>query len=133
MDDEVVLAASAVMTDGAGRVLLIKRGREPNRGLWSLPGGRVEPGETPQQAVGRETAEETGLRVAVGRELWAFQATAPNGQTYKIHTFAVRVTAGALRPDDDAADARWVDPSEIDLLPLTPNLADYLRRAGVIA
>jgi len=61
--------AGAVIKDGQGRLLLIRRRNEPGAGLWSLPGGRIEPGETGDQAVAREVREETGLSVTVGRLL----------------------------------------------------------------
>ena len=57
----------AVVTDGRGWLLLIKRGHEPGAGLWSLPGGRIEPGETDAEALVREMREETGLTVEPGR------------------------------------------------------------------
>src|SRR3954471_7483062 len=63
----VIPCVGAVVHDSAGRLLLIRRGHDPGRGLWSLPGGRVEPGETHAQAVEREVREETGLCVRAGR------------------------------------------------------------------
>ena len=57
----------AIITDDAGRLLLIQRGHEPEEGRWSLPGGRVRPGESDPEAVAREVREETGLRVEPGR------------------------------------------------------------------
>ena len=129
----VVLAACAVVTDELGRVLLVRRGRAPDRGSWSVPGGRVEPGETLEQAAARETLEETGLHVQIGRELWDLQVPTGDGRTYDIHDFAAVVVGGTLEPGDDADDARWVSPDELDALPLTPDLAGYLQRAGVIS
>ncbi len=67
---ERVLAASAVITDSHGRVLLALRGTEPEKGRWSVPGGSVEPGGTLAEAAAREAFEETGLLVEIGRELW---------------------------------------------------------------
>ena len=67
MNDHVVFCVGAIVHDRVGRLLLIQRGREPGRGLWSLPGGRVEPGESEHEAIEREMAEETGLRVRVVR------------------------------------------------------------------
>src|SRR2546430_16924216 len=61
-----VPCAGAVVKDQAGRLLLVRRGREPGRGRWSLPGGRVEPGETAAEAAVREVREETGLDVVAG-------------------------------------------------------------------
>ncbi|MGO9910920.1 MAG: NUDIX domain-containing protein, partial [Acidimicrobiales bacterium] len=59
-----VLAVGAVVRSGT-RILMVRRGREPSAGRWSIPGGRVEPGETPEAAVARELWEETGLAVVV--------------------------------------------------------------------
>ena len=129
---QVVLAASAVITDAEGRVLLIKRGTEPGRGLWSVPGGSLDPGETLQEAAAREAFEETGLIVQVGPELWSLRVPVGDGRVYEIHDFAATVVGGVLVPGDDADDARWVTPAEIDGLALTDDLAGYLRRAGVI-
>src|SRR5579862_2911879 len=61
-----VQCVGAVITDPTGRLLLILRGHEPGMGLWSIPGGRIEPGETDQDAVVREVMEETGLAVTCG-------------------------------------------------------------------
>src|SRR5258707_14303163 len=62
----VIACVGAVIEDDAGRLLLIKRGHDPGRGLWSVPGGRVEAGETAEEAVVREVREETGLIVVTG-------------------------------------------------------------------
>ncbi|WP_114906706.1 NUDIX domain-containing protein [Ornithinimicrobium murale] len=132
MSGQVVLAASAVITDAAGRVLLIRRGTEPGRGLWSVPGGSLDPGETFEEAAAREAFEETGLIVEVGRELWRLRVPVGDGRVYEIHDFAATVTGGTLVPGDDAEDARWVSPEEIDTLAVTDDLAGYLRRAGII-
>lgn len=128
----VVLAVSAVITDDGGRVLLVLRGTEPEKGRWSVPGGSVEPGETLAEAAAREAFEETGLRVSVGRELWCVTIPAGDGRVFEVHDFAATVTGGELAPGDDADDARWVTPAELDQLPLTTNLADYLRGAGIL-
>jgi 8-oxo-dGTP diphosphatase len=129
---ELVPAASAVILDAEGRILLVQRGREPGRGLWSVPGGKAEPGETLAEAAAREVLEETGLRVEVGRELWSLRIPAGDGRTYDVHDFEARLLGGELRPDDDAADARWVTPEELRLLPLTDDLDVYLAEAGVL-
>jgi len=125
-EKQPVVCAGAVIRDDAGRLLLIQRGREPGFGRWSLPGGRVEPGETPAAAAAREVEEETGLVVAVGELL----ATVPIGD-YVVHDFAAVVTGGELRAGDDANDVRWCSLDDAALLPLTDNLLDELRRMGV--
>jgi len=118
-----VVCAGAVIRDDEGRLLLVRRGRPPSQGLWSVPGGRVEPGETPEQAAAREVLEETGLRVQVGRLL----ASVEIGE-FLVHDFAADVVGGRLRPGDDAADARWCSWDDAALLPLTPGLLDALRK-----
>ena len=133
MEDDVVLAASAVIFDGRGRVLLVKRGKEPQKGRWSVPGGSVEPGETLMEAAAREVREETGLTVIVGPELWSFSTPTADGRIYEIHDFAATVTGGELVAADDADDVRWVSPDELQDLPLTVDLPAYLRRAGFFA
>ncbi|GGI48489.1 ADP-ribose pyrophosphatase YjhB (NUDIX family) [Agromyces flavus] len=129
---EVVAAASAVIVDDAGRVLLVKRGRSPQRGRWSVPGGRVEPGESLEATAARETREETGLEVEVGRELWTVRVPAGEGREFEVHDFAARVTGGVLGHGDDADDARWVGVDELHAMPLTTHLVDHLRRAGIV-
>jgi acetyl-CoA carboxylase carboxyl transferase subunit beta len=129
---EVVLAASAVIADPDGRVLLVERGREPQRGRWSVPGGRVEPGETLESAAAREALEETGLHVEIGRELWTVRTPTGDGRDFEIHDFAATVVGGVLRHGDDADDARWFTPAELHAVPLTTHLVDHLRRASLV-
>jgi 8-oxo-dGTP diphosphatase len=116
----------AVIKDPAGRLLLIKRGHEPGAGLWSLPGGRIEPGETDQQAVVREVLEETGLRVDCGRLLGSAELPGPDGAVIHVGDYLAVVTGGELAAADDADDARWVSAAEMATLPLTTGLAGYL-------
>jgi 8-oxo-dGTP diphosphatase len=120
----------AVIKDAAGRLLVIKRGHDPGAGLWSLPGGRIEPGETDQQAVAREVMEETGLRVECRRLLGTAELPGPDGTVIDVRDYLAEVTGGALAAGDDAADARWVAAAELDSLPLTSGLAGYLAAWG---
>jgi 8-oxo-dGTP diphosphatase len=119
----LIVCAGAVVRDTEGRLLLVRRGHEPSLGLWSVPGGRVEAGETPELAAAREVLEETGLQVAVGQLL----ATVQVGD-YLVHDFAAVVTGGTLSAGDDASEVRWCSFEEAELLPLTPGLLDELRR-----
>ena len=132
MAEALVLAVGVVITDGAGRVLLVQRGKEPQRGRWSVPGGSVEPGETLHEAAAREALEETGLHVRIGRELWSLVSPTSDGRMFEIHDFAATVTGGVLAAGDDADDARWVRADQLDTLPLTVDLASYLRRPGLL-
>jgi 8-oxo-dGTP diphosphatase len=121
----------AVIKDAAGRLLLIQRGHEPGAGLWSLPGGRIEPGETDQQAVAREVMEETGLAVESRRLLGRVELPGSDGTVIDVRDYLAVVTGGELAAGDDAADARWVTAAELDRLPLTSGLAGYLDAWGV--
>ncbi|WP_245616991.1 NUDIX hydrolase [Amycolatopsis taiwanensis] len=111
--------------DDTGRLLLIQRGHDPGRGLWSIPGGRVERGETDHAAVVRELWEETGLDVVPGE----LAGMVVRGR-YEIYDYLCEVRGGRLRPGDDAADARWVDAAVFARLDLTEGLADTLRAWG---
>ena len=102
----------AILTDGE-RILLIRRGHEPEAGRWSLPGGRIEPGETDQQALVREVREETGLEVIPGPLVGAVDRPAPGGRVLVIRDYAATVTGGTLAAGDDADDARWFSMREL--------------------
>jgi mutator protein MutT len=121
-----VSCAGAVVRDQAGRLLLVRRGREPSRGRWSLPGGRVETGETAADAAVREVREETGLDVVAGALVGRVERPGPAGVTYVIDDIACTVHGGQLRAGDDADDVRWVDRAELALLPLTDGLLEAL-------
>jgi 8-oxo-dGTP diphosphatase len=127
-----VRCVGAIVTDDAGRLLLVKRGHEPEAGRWSLPGGRVKPGESDWHALVREVHEETGLRVEPGRLVGAVERPAPDGAFFDIHDYAASVSGGRLTAGDDAADARWVHPRDLDRLTLTSGLARTLADWGVL-
>ena len=122
----------AVVTDGRGRLLMIRRGREPGAGLWSIPGGRIEPGETDADALIREMVEETGLTVEVGALLGRVRRPGLGGAVLDIRDYAATVTGGTLRPGDDAADARWVAAADLDSLAITEGLIEALTEWGVL-
>ena len=112
-----------------GRVLLVRRGRPPLKGLWSLPGGHVEFGESLEQAVCREVREETGLDIAALRRIDVVEIIADVGAPsphhhYVLIVFAAELRRGTLLAGDDAAEARFVAPAEFDELPMT----DHTRR-----
>ncbi|MGH3520440.1 MAG: NUDIX hydrolase [Haloechinothrix sp.] len=116
-----VRCVGGIVHDGDGRLLLIRRANEPSRGKWSIPGGRVEQGESDADAVRRELSEETGLEVEPG----ALIGTVTRGP-FEIYDYACRVTAGVLTAGDDAAEARWVTAAEYDRLDRTGELVDAL-------
>jgi 8-oxo-dGTP diphosphatase len=122
----------AIVRDDKGRLLVVQRGHPPAADTWTLPGGRVEPGETHERACVRELLEETGLEVEVGRRVGQVERNAPGGDTYVIDDYACRVIGGALRAGDDAADARFVTDSELAGMPLAPLLWETLLEWGEI-
>jgi 8-oxo-dGTP diphosphatase len=124
--DTTVACVGGLAYDDAGRLLLIRRANEPGRGLWSLPGGRVEPGEDDATALVREMAEETGLTVRPGPLVGRVRRSGPGGCVYDIADYRCERLGGELRAGDDAADARWVDAADLAALPLVPGLLDVL-------
>ena len=122
-----VPCAGAILFDAAGRLLVVRRGRPPARGAWSLPGGRCEPGESAAQACVREVAEETGLLVEVQQWAGRVERAAGPAAVYEIDDFVCTVCGGTLAAADDAMDARWVTEAEFAALPLAPLLYETLR------
>ncbi len=132
MSGSVIPCVGAVIKDARGRLLLIKRGHAPGAGLWSLPGGRIEPGETDTEALVREIWEETGLVIEAGQLIGTVQRPGQDGDVLDIRDYAATVTGGTLSAGDDAADARWVDAAELRSLPLTEGLTGALASWGVL-
>jgi ADP-ribose pyrophosphatase YjhB (NUDIX family) len=122
----------AVVRDEQGRLLLIKRGHEPGAGLWSLPGGRIEPGETDAEALVREMLEETGLKVAPGRLLGNVKRPGLDGDVIDIRDYAATVISGTLRAGDDAADAMWASVADLGSLAVTDGLIEALTTWRVL-
>ncbi len=131
-----VQCVGAAIKDEAGRLLLILRGHEPGMGLWSIPGGRVEPGEADPEAVVREVLEETGLVVTCGRLLGSVVRPGLSGAVIDIRDYEAFVTGGELAAGDDAADVRWVSPAQAKAMDaagqLTGNLLVALRSWSVL-
>jgi 8-oxo-dGTP diphosphatase len=114
-----------------GALLLVLRGRQPGRGRWSVPGGRVEAGETLADAVVRELREETGLDAVCGPFVgWVERIESDHH--FVILDFEVTGIEGVLTAGDDADDARWVPVSAIGELPLVDGLEDFLVEHGVV-
>jgi len=116
-----------------GRVLLVRRGREPGRGMWALPGGMVDLGETMRQAAAREALEETGLRVEVGDVYWVADAVVRDQDgRVRYHNAIVDFLATAPEGEpacaDDAMDVRWVGPDDVQALALTPSMWPLMEK-----
>ncbi len=122
----------AVVHDDDGRLLVVRRAHAPSAGRWSIPGGRVEPGETDSDAVRREVAEETGLEVVVGLRLGTVELAGPGGVVYDVRDYACAVTGGRLVPGDDALDAVFVTRAGLARLDVVDGLVDSLAAWGVL-
>jgi ADP-ribose pyrophosphatase YjhB (NUDIX family) len=125
-----VVAVGLVARDPAGRLLLVERGHPPHQGRWSLPGGRVEAGETLAVAAARELAEETGLEAAVGGIAGVVERIG-EGFHYLIVDLWAELAEGAEPvAGGDAADARLVGLDQLPAYPLSPGLAGFLAGIG---
>jgi len=114
-----VLGVGAVIWNDRHEVVLIRRGKAPRQGQWSIPGGHLEWGESLHDAIVREVLEETGLTVEIAGlvdtvDLIARDESGAVTRHYVLIDFAARVVAGELRAGSDAAEARWVPFSALD-------------------
>ena len=134
-DRPVVGVGAVVIRDG--KILLVQRGIAPSKGLWAIPGGALELGETLQQAAEREIFEETGVMIRAREPIYAFDffERADDGRI-RFHFVIVDVAAdylsGAVKGADDALDARWLEPADLDHLPVSPSTLRLLKVVGFI-
>lgn len=118
-------------------VLLVRRGNEPQKGLWSLPGGALELGESLHQGVQREVREETGLEVRVLQFVELFERIMPDDSGaieyhYILLDYLCEPVGGELSAGDDAAEAAWVSRAQLSDRSLTPGLPALIERAFLL-
>jgi 8-oxo-dGTP diphosphatase len=126
-------AAVGAIVFRSGRVLLVRRGHPPSQGLWAIPGGRIELGETLQEAAEREVREETGLTIHARKPVYAFDVVLRDetGRVqfhYVIVDLLADYVSGTVQAADDAYEARWVAPNELKELPLNQTTLEVLTQ-----
>lgn len=117
-----------------GKVLLVRRARPPLKGMWSLPGGVLHPGERLRDGVCREVREETGLDVQPLGIFEVFERIQKDsrGRTqyhYVLVDFLCRPTGGRLQAADDAGQVQWVARQDLERYPITDGTLEVIRRA----
>jgi ADP-ribose pyrophosphatase YjhB (NUDIX family) len=119
-----------------GKILLVRRAREPAKGVYTFPGGRVEFGESLTEALIREIREETGLVIEIVGLIGYREALPPRTGGYGhfvILPFAARWVSGEVALNDELDDARWLPPAAaVDGLPVTLGLNDTIRAAAAM-
>jgi ADP-ribose pyrophosphatase len=116
--------------------LLIKRASEPDKGLWSVPGGMVELGENLSEAAKREAEEETGLVVEILEDLGVVDKVVRDGPGrvkyhFVIVDYLAEPVSGIMHHCDDALDARWVHPCDFKKYEMSPTLVDLLKKIDI--
>ena len=121
-----------ILIEQGGKFLLIKRGAEPDAGMWTVPGGLVEVGERVRDAAVREALEETGLQVEVVDRIGVVDKIVRDDEGRVRYHFIIvqllaRVLAGEAVAMDDAVEARWVELADFPGIDLTPSFKEFLR------
>jgi len=129
-DSPQIAVGAVVIRDE--KVLLVKRRKPPGKGLWSIPGGRVELGETLKEAAEREVKEEAGVIIRAKDPVYTFDLIDRDKQGYiRFHYVIVDLLAdyvsGKPNPSSDACEARWVTPRELVDLPVSRITREFLK------
>jgi ADP-ribose pyrophosphatase YjhB (NUDIX family) len=132
-----IVGVAAIVLRG-DQVLLVRRGREPAKGLWGLPGGMLELGETTAAGVRREVLEECGIEIEVGPLAGVFEPMQHDeaGRLryhYVVLDYLATYVSGELRAADDADDARWVELDKLGHLPISVETKAMIKKAAALA
>ena len=135
--DRPIVAVGAAVCWG-GRLLVVQRGKAPSKGVWTVPGGAVDLGETMREAAAREVAEECGIQIEVGEVVGILDNIIRDEREhappriryhYAIVDFAARYVGGTLTPSDELFDAAWVSPDELDAYRVPAKAQEMLLKA----
>ena len=129
--NQPTLAVGAVVFKD-NKVLLVKRGQSPAKGMWAIPGGSVELGETLKQAAEREILEETGLVIKAGEPIFSFEVIRYDGRDrVKFHYYIVDLEGeyvhGNIQPGDDAIKVRWISEEDLNSIEVNPKTRELLN------
>lgn len=129
-----LVGVGALVFNG-GRVLLVKRGVEPSRGVWAIPGGMLNLGETLQEGAEREIREETALIIKAGEPIYTFDFFERDPQGRIRYHFVIidlwaEYVSGEISSGDDAQEASWISPKELAKLPVSKNTLALLKRVN---
>jgi ADP-ribose pyrophosphatase YjhB (NUDIX family) len=132
-----IIGVAAIVLRGDD-VLLVQRGREPARGLWGLPGGMLELGETTAEGARREVLEECGIEVEIGPLVGVFEPMQRDDAGrlryhYVVLDYLARYVDGELQAADDADDARWVALEALERLPMLAETRAMIKKAAAQA
>jgi len=130
--DRPIVGVGAVIVE-RGRALLVRRGTEPLKGEWSIPGGVVELGETLREAAAREAKEETGLEVEAGEVLEVVDRIMRDPESrvqyhYVLVDFLCRRLSGETQAGADASELRWITARELESFPIAASAAAVVRK-----
>ncbi|MDI6743408.1 MAG: NUDIX hydrolase [Smithella sp.] len=119
------------------KVLLVKRGVEPSKGLWAIPGGTLKLGETMQECAAREILEETGVRINVKDCAYVFDYIEREDEGkikfhFAIVDYAADYVSGDPQGSDDALEARWLSAEDLQTMPVAINTMNALRSLGFL-
>jgi 8-oxo-dGTP diphosphatase len=129
-DGPRLAVGAVVVKDDA--LLMVRRGGDPGRGLWSLPGGHVERGEYISNALAREVKEETGVDVTAGELIGIFEIVGSDHHFVVLDFAAEALSSGDPVAAGDADEARWVPLKEVAALPCTPRFVETMSAWGVL-
>jgi len=134
-DGPIVGVGAVVIKDG--KVLLVKRGVEPNKGVWAIPGGSLKLGETLQEGAEREILEETGIAIKAGEPCYSFDFfERDNSGRIRFHYVVVDMMgdyiSGEAQGADDALEAGWISPEALNHLSVSKNTLRILKRLRFI-